>query len=197
MKVPWIYNLLQSGISKSDTQTWFVREVIQQLPGQRILDIGCGTANVLAYFNQASYVGIDINAEYIEKARTRFDGQGEFHCIDLNDANLASLGKFDLVLLLGVLHHLNDAETAKLMRSIPAVMQPDGVVITIDPTVVARQHLIARVLAKLDRGRFVRSPENYRKLFQNEFVIKTEITKHDLLRVPYSHAIFVAQLPSG
>ncbi len=54
------------------------------------------------------------------------------------------------------------------------------------------QHLLARLLATADRGRFSRGPEEYRELIETAFDVESEIVRHDLLRVPYTHAIFRA-----
>jgi hypothetical protein len=44
----------------------------------------------------------------------------------------------------------------------------------------------------LDRGRFTRSAAGYRELIKTSFVIEAEVVRHDLLRVPYTHAAYRA-----
>ncbi len=193
MEVPLIYDLFTNGLTRKVNQNWFVNSVVRPTHGQRILDIGCGTATVLTKLDDVTYLGIDHNAEYINKARARFSDKGSFHCIDINDATFKDYGRFDIVLLLGVLHHLRDDEVNALMQAIPGVLNPDGVVITFDCAIVSGQHSIARLLAKLDRGRYARSPQRYREFLESHFKIETEIVRHDLLKVPYTHAIFRAK----
>ena len=193
MEVPLVYDWFQHGLGRAGTQDWFADQVLQPRPGQRILDVGCGTATVLEKLDDVTYLGIDHNAEYISKARARYGDKGSFHCIDINDATFKDFGRFDIVLLLGVLHHLRDDEVNALMQAIPGVLNPDGVVITFDCAIVSGQHSIARLLAKLDRGRYARSPQLYRELLESHFEIETEIVRHDLLKVPYTHAIFRAR----
>lgn len=193
MEIPLIYDLFTYGLAREASQNWFANSVIRPTRGQRILDIGCGTATVLTQLGDVSYLGIDHNSEYINKARARFGDKGNFHCIDINDATFKDFGMFDIVLLLGVLHHLRDHEVNTLMQAIPSVLNPDGVMVTFDCSIVSGQHLIARLLAKLDRGRYARSPEQYRDLLERQFEIETEIVRHDLLKVPYTHVIFRAK----
>lgn len=193
MEVPLIYDLFTNGLARQASQNWFANSVIRPTRGQRLLDIGCGTATVLANLVDVKYVGIDHNVEYIDKARARYGDKGSFHCIDINDATFKDYGRFDIVLLLGVLHHLRDDEVNDLMQAIPSVLNPDGVMVTFDCSIVSGQHPIARLLAKLDRGRYARSPEQYRDLLESQFEIETEIVRHDLLKVPYTHAIFRAK----
>ena len=164
------------------------------LPGHRILDIGCGTATVIEHLSGCDYVGIDHNPEYIKKARENFGTKGEFHCIDINDAKFKEFGTFDTVLLLGVLHHLNDDEVKQLVKAIPAVMKPAGALVTFDCALEKGQHPVARLLAKIDRGRYARNTEHYRSLIEPIFTVREEIIRHDLLKVPYTHAIFRATI---
>jgi hypothetical protein len=44
----------------------------------------------------------------------------------------------------------------------------------------------------LDRGRFTRSAAGSRELIKTSFVIEAEVVRHDLLRVPYTHAAYRA-----
>lgn len=194
MEVPLVYDWFQHGISRADTQSWFVETVVKPSRNQRILDIGCGTATVIEHLSGCDYVGIDHNPEYIKKARENFGTKGEFHCIDINDAKFKEFGTFDTVLLLGVLHHLNDDEVKQLVSVIPAVMKPAGALVTFDCALEKGQHPVARLLAKIDRGRYARRPEHYRSLIESTFTVQEEIIRHDLLKVPYTHAIFRATI---
>ena len=193
MEVPLLYNFFQMGIGKSKSRNWFVDEIIEPYLGQRILDIGCGTASILGQLNGASYLGIDHNPKYIAQARSKFGVQGKFECINLNDLSIGEHDKFDAALLIGVLHHLREDEVEALLSKVSSLLNTDGKLVTFDCAIVNGQHLVARLLAKLDRGRFVRSPQHYRALIERAFDVETEIVRHDLLKVPYTHAVFRAK----
>jgi SAM-dependent methyltransferase len=84
-------------------------------PGQRVLDIGCGTGSLLADLRPSEGVGIDLSARAIEAARAvhpaphlRFvQGDGA------DPATLAGVGgPFDVVLLVNVVTHFNDVQRA-------------------------------------------------------------------------------------
>lgn len=79
--------------------------------GQRVLEIGCGIGADAEQFARhgAEYVGIDISEESLALCRQRFDVfglKGDFHLGSVTDTEfLRSLGEFDMVYSIGVLHH--------------------------------------------------------------------------------------------
>ena len=179
---------------RKESLSWITERVITPVDGNRILDLGCGTATILTAMSNVEYTGIDNNSRYIEKAVERFGHRGKFICADLNDEIVATLGTFDKVLLLGVMHHLPDDSIEQIMALIPKLLRPQGVLITMDPAIEKNQHPIARIMARIDRGRFVRSKDGYVALIQSKLTIIYQTTLHDLNRMPYTHAIIKAKL---
>jgi SAM-dependent methyltransferase len=159
----------------------------------RVLDIGCGTARILEQLPEIEYVGIDHNRRYISAAQQRFGSRGAFYLRDVNAFEFTSFGTFDRILLLGVLHHLNDGESIELMGKLATCLSPAGRLVTFDNALVKGHHPIATALSKLDRGRYSRSPENYRRIIESSLTVEKELVRHDLMRVPYSHAAFIAR----
>jgi SAM-dependent methyltransferase len=173
LQIPLVYELLTYGLAKPDTNRWLINDVLQIAPGMRVLDVGCGTAGILSLLPEVNYLGFDV--------------------LDVNDPSFKDLGTFDRILVLGVLHHLNDAECALLMQSLSRSLSPNGRLVTFDNTLAEGQHPIARLLSKLDRGRFSRNPAGYHRIIESHFEIEYHVVRHDLMRVPYSHAAFRAR----
>lgn len=77
------------------------------IDGVSVLDVGCaqgGFATVLSeHLTDFSYTGLDINSEMITRARQRHPIH-TFHHIKEGAFGLAPEEKFDLVLVLGILH---------------------------------------------------------------------------------------------
>ena len=61
--------------------------------------------------------------------------------------------------------------------------------ITMDPVLVDGQSPVARFLALRDRGENVRTIDGYLALAATSFETVEPTVRHDMLRVPYSHAL--------
>lgn len=90
----------------------------------RVLDLGCGNGRLLAHLASerhviSTFVGTDSCAPLIELARARYAGAGiRFERAELfDDAGLPALpdGLFDVVALMGVLHHVPDEQARRAL----------------------------------------------------------------------------------
>jgi len=165
-------------------------DYVNPLPREKILDIGCGPADILNYLPRVNYTGLDINKGYIRSAKQRFGSRGRFLCCDVGKTLLEEeQGSFDLVLAMGLVHHLNDAQAGRLFELARQALRPAGRLITFDGCYVPGQSRFVRWLLGRDRGKFIRSREEYVKLASAEFTNVESHIRHDLLRVPYTHLI--------
>ncbi len=79
------------------------------------------------------YWGYDISPEYIDSAQRRFGRRAEFHCGHFNTEQVAISPKFNLVIAIGVLHHLGDEEARNLFGLAKQALSPRGRVVTVGP----------------------------------------------------------------
>jgi len=187
MGISFVYRTAMGWLAKSSASDYLVSEFIRPEPKTTVLDVGCGVASILQYLGDVEYVGVDHNPNYIAKAQETFGDRGAFHVADVSEVSAIAQKQFDRVLLLGVLHHLTDAQCNELLGECMQLLAPNGALITFDCALTGDQHWIARRLAKADRGRYARSPDHYERLISPHFgTLKTEV-RHDLLRVPYTH----------
>lgn len=186
---PVIYDFVQNIMGAHKVRQQLVHEFIRPETGFRILDLGCGTAEILRYIpNTVEYWGYDISPDYIAAAKAEFGSRGHFQCGLLNEADLNNLPKFDCVLALGLLHHLDD-EVAKAFFSLAKqVLNPAGRVVTIDPCLATGQNPIARFLILRDRGQNVRNAQEYASLAQGAFENVEGSLRHRAW-IPYTHCI--------
>jgi len=186
----WVYAAFKALVQPRAAQRRFVEDFIPLTANARVLDVGCGTGWLLEYLPDGiQYVGYDLNRKYIRAAEEKYGNRGTFFCADITEqpAKPGNGEAFDVVLALGLLHHLTDREAKHLCESAYAHLKPGGVFLTFDGTFVPGQSPIAHYLISRDRGRAVRSPEGYLALVEPLFGEVQRQTRTDLLRVPYTH----------
>jgi len=183
------YDLFQGLFGAERARRSLAQEYILAKPGMKVLDIGCGTGSILAHLPDVDYLGFDLNPRYLEAARQRFGLRGRFICADVNAAPAEAEGRFDRVLALSLLHHLEDPEVLALMALARRLLAPGGRLITLDPCYRDGQPALARFLIDRDRGRNTRKEQEYLGLARNAFPFAEAFIRKDLLRVPYTHAI--------
>jgi SAM-dependent methyltransferase len=196
LSISSFYRSFQSQMRNHDTPSRIRDEFLRIEPGQRVLDIGCGPADILTYLpTDIEYHGFDAEPNYIAVARARFGDRGSFVVRTVAPNAVDDIGTFDVVMSLAVLHHLTDAEADTLFASAARVLRPGGRVVTLDCAYVKGQNPIARLLAALDRGKYVRSPDGYVALARRHFEQANATVLHDLIAVPYTHCIVEARTP--
>ncbi|MBX3166068.1 MAG: class I SAM-dependent methyltransferase [Candidatus Eremiobacteraeota bacterium] len=168
--------------------------LIEPRPGLKVLDIGCGPADLLAHLPGVDYVGFDSSAHYIQAAQSRFGARGRFFQEELRADSNPELGRFDCIVAIGLLHHLDDAAARQLFRIARERLQPGGRLITVDCCWDEHQHPIARWLISRDRGQNVRSLHGYAELAATALPIMSAECRHNLLHIPYSHTLMVCGL---
>lgn len=183
------YQMFQSCLGAARSRRILVDDYIRPKPGDRVLDIGCGPADILEFLPGVTYVGFDLSPEYIERARQRWGAAASFECIDIDRAPTRAPAEFEIVMAVGVLHHLDDREAAKVFDMAANALRPGGRLITVDPVFADGQSWAARRLIGLDRGRNVRTEAAYLALARARFPGARSEIRHDLVRIPYSHCI--------
>ena len=184
------YELFITLIGGKRKRSILVEKYIRPEKGMKILDCGCGPAKIVEFLPDVDYLGIDLSPAYIKKACAKFGDRGKFQ-VQPADKIALSGRKFDLVMALGLIHHLNDEQAKTLLKTAYEVLVPGGRILSCDGVFVEKQPLLARLLLKCDRGKNVRWQTEYEKMAIDIFG-HNNVVSHihkDLTRIPYTHIL--------
>ena len=196
LSLPAYFDAFQKLLGSDTSREKVVSRFIKPKEGMEILDIGCGTAEILKFLPaNIHYVGFDASSDYIAHAKQHYGDRGQFFQGLVTRDTLESPGSYDLVLASGLLHHLEDDEVTAFAETARKALRPGGRLITIDAAYIPNQNPIAKFLISRDRGQNIRSPEGYAAFFTRD--LGWDVTVHlchDLLRLPYTHLILESTL---
>jgi len=164
----FFYSLIQRIMSATSFREKIIKKYVTN-HNIKVLDVGCGPAEILGALPKISYYGFDINPLYIKSAKKKYGNRGKFFCKKFTINDTKRLPKFDCVFLLGILHHLNDKEINMLMINIKKVLKRRGSIITLDNIFIKNQNLIAKFLIAMDKGDNIRSKNGYLSLLKKHF----------------------------
>lgn len=191
LSIPAFYDFLQFLIRGKAYGYTLVNEFIRPRPGDRVLDIGCGTGAMCQFLSDVQYVGFDMDPAYIRTCRRRLGTKGEFHHRALSHETVDNYDPFDIVLAIGVVHHLTDAEANTLFQLASRVLRPSGRLVTMDGVRLPRQSTYETLLLNSDRGKHIRTTAQYLDLAKAAFSSVTPVVTHTLLRIPYPSLVMV------
>lgn len=127
----YLYDTIsQNALAKGQRNLhWFFRGWLPPATS-RILDLGCGSGDLLSFFKSAGYLnisGVDVSLEQVVLARRI--------CSDVSQSDIFlylrqdGIGKFDMITLFDVLEHLTRDEIIELLNLIRARLNPKGVLV--------------------------------------------------------------------
>lgn len=196
LEIPHVYNFFQTIIQrKSIWEDTLEHRFGSALGSLRILDIGCGPGGLLTVvgerLDRSKFTGIDPSPDYIRRAYELFPDA----FFQLGTVATCALPErsFDLIVISGVLHHVEDDEAKEIMKFADNHIADNGTIITVDPVFFAGQNFFAKWMAQADRGQNVRTAESLQNLWGEALPnSKTEISiKSGYLRVPYNHVVCI------
>src|SRR5437016_7362452 len=117
LKVPSVYNIFSAAVGGNVLRRKLIENHVRAKPGDKVIDIGCGSAPALQWLPEVEYIGLDINPDCIALAGRTYASRGTF--IVGNPQSVRGDSRFkaaDIVIAIGVLHHLDDEEAEQCIR---------------------------------------------------------------------------------
>lgn len=191
LSFPAGYEMAQRFMGVPALRHVFVDEYVRPFPGAKVLDLGCGPADIIDAFPEVDYLGVDISPAYIESARRHHGHRGRFEAMSADQLE-AEGESFDIIFSFGMLHHIDDETAKRVFRLARTLLKPGGRYVCYDPAFEKGQHPIARLVGILDRGNHVRYSEQYAALARTAFATVQSEVRHGLVWFPVSLHFLIA-----
>jgi SAM-dependent methyltransferase len=159
-----VYRLWQSPFAAQKFAPVLAHNDMERI--NRVLDVGCGPGTNSSQFSHTKYLGIDINANYIETARKSY--RRDFVVADARTYRSAPKHGFDFILVNSFLHHIPTADVVDLLTHLRTLLTYDGCIHILEP-VLPPGWPVARLVAHADRGKFVRPLHEWKLIFSKIF----------------------------
>jgi SAM-dependent methyltransferase len=186
LKVPFLYNAFQRAVAGNSLRRKILQNHVRAKAGDKVIDIGCGPAQTLQCLPGVQYIGFDINPDYIAFARRTYGNKGTFVVGDTR--SLRGDSRFrdaDIVMAIGVLHHLDDEDAADCIQFAHDALKSGGRFITHDACWIPNQGAFSRYIMSKDRGRNIRTEQQYRQLAAKLFRNVDAWVDTRPMRIPY------------
>jgi SAM-dependent methyltransferase len=193
MEHSFVYMTYQTLVGGIRARRLVLEQYANYKPGMVIIDVGCGPGYPLKWLPGADYYGFDISPQYIESAKQTYGDRGHFYCDLFSTKYLAEIPPADLVILMGVVHHLDDATTQEMFRLAHSALKPEGTLIALELCYKPDQPRIAKFLIDNDRGEYVRTQPEYERLGRQVFSRVRSDVREDLFYIPYTCLVLQCQ----
>lgn len=194
LKFSFIFNLYQhlvgtNGYLKMYADK-FINSNIQDNTVVSLLDIGCGSGNMIPFLNKnINYTGIDYEQDYINYAVKKYPNC-KFLCNSVTD-NIKLDEKFDFVVAEAILTNLDDSKAECLLNIIKNYAKDNCRIIISDTNYGKNPTKFEQFLYDNEVGKSMRTKEQLTALISKHFKINniTEVDRAYKL-IPYKKIIF-------
>ncbi len=185
LSIPWVYDTLRplviGGLDYEE-----VARFCAVGHGDRVLEIGCGTGQLIPFLRCQSYLGVDTDASALRRAK-RFSSSAvrfmegnswDSACEELNPT---------VVLMIGLVHHISDEEFQSMVSRLKRLALQLSRIVSFESTFL-QGYPVSNLLSALDRGRFVRTPAAYEALFARTGL---SVTRREIIATRLGHARYI------
>lgn len=162
LATPWVYDTVRP-LVVGGIDLGVLARFCDTQPSDRIFDLGCGTARLVGHLRFESYLGVDLDPVALARAARMASNRIRFLEGDAWDDEFRGLNP-TCVLMIGVVHHLSDAEFRRLVERLTEGDSRSRRLVAIDVTFFKGMGA-NNLLSRLDRGKHVREITAYERLY--------------------------------
>lgn len=150
---------------------WLVFQInFAKFADDNIVDLACGTGELRNYIKPQKYLGIDINASYINFAKKRFHHKKNIKFMIADITNVAIPNNYQMAFLISATHHLADRQITCLLQNIQKSRIKQLIIIDGYPV-----SILANLLMWFDKvlagGGYFRNEDQLVKIIHKNFTI--------------------------
>lgn len=159
----------------------------------RVLEVGCGAGFSVKYLDKpyAEYVGVDYSKGLIDYAK-QYNSSPKAQFICSNIKEYLPEEKFDVIFMIGVLHHFDDMQG--ILSHIVSLLRPGGVVVANEPQ---SSNLLIQGLrtlrTKLDKSysddQVQLLPENLKELYEAVGLKEVQVLGQGYFSTPLAEVV--------
>jgi len=183
----YAYSCYQYSVGGTQYRDRAILEALNLVKPRSILDLGCGPGPTLRVLpSQIDFHGVDLSSDYLKLAHKKRPSAN----LILGDVTSkewhkdVSVEKLDLVLAMGLFHHLDLKQMEILVKNLSELLPAGAKIFSVDPTIKSDSSNIARWFANNDRGKYVRSPLELVELFPNRYFSAKMIIREKQFHIP-------------
>lgn len=192
---PKLYKLQQVASGSRSQKRYLFKTYLSLSKGMKLLDVGCGPAPDRDLLGEIQWTGIDHEERYVNYVKKVMPMGDNIILGGVATLDQISEGEFDVVLLSGVLHHIDDLSATLLLQNCHRILKPGGMVTAIDPVRTDHSSWLEKLLIESDRGEYIRTFDQYQTLFPASFHKKESFIEEGLSWLP--QATLVSRLQKG
>lgn len=138
-----------------------------------VLDFGSGLGYYSNFFDQNYYYGVEPNKNYYKISKKNYPNKNFFNLNFAKENPPNLFPKFQLILINGVIHHINDNDCDIIMPKLKKLLSNNGHMLVREP--LPPQSLLkfkSLIYKNLDLGNYIRIKSELLKIFKNFKIIK-------------------------
>lgn len=197
LQFSFVYDAVQRIVGATSHRNAVVKSLA--IPdGAKVVEVGCGPGRILDILGDVHYVGYDPNPRYVQSARETYKERPDCEFV-VSDAPSEELYKLvsdcDVMLSLGVLHHLTDKQNREVFSMAAQAVGHKGRFVIYEPYFPEKKDMIGDFFMKRDRGMNVKQLQGWHDLAGEYFSCIKETLHSPVYLLRYSIVVLECSNP--